>query len=98
MSKNKQTCKNCQHWKSGQLALSYKEDIGFCAAPNLEYDMVGDRPMARILDRGNLNEKWLRTHFLKTKKGVSETNVPVDRYTLVTTEDFGCVNFENKDQ
>lgn len=96
MKNQEHTCQNCQHWKNGQLELSYQDDVGFCAAPNLEYDMVGERPMIRLLDRGNPNDKYLRTNFLKTKKEASENNVPIDRYSLVTTGNFGCVNFEAK--
>lgn len=86
-------CKKCEHWKNEQAEIEYREFVGICASPKLEFN-AKTGCSAYVIDRSNPNTKKAGLHNFENKQGY--LNVKRSNYCLVTSEEFGCVNFVKK--
>lgn len=90
------TCKTCKHWCNRQRELNYWETTGFCTNPALQFT-IKDGRRAGVIDRENEKN---RSNVTGNPSHDFETgalgSIKPSRYSLATTDDFGCVLHEKK--
>jgi hypothetical protein len=86
------TCKTCEHWKNEQALLEYDKSSGFCVSPNLHF--TTDKGCSvTVFDNENPSKKYRSVH---SYEAIYERKVCESRYSLVTDEKFGCINYKEK--
>jgi hypothetical protein len=88
-------CKNCEHWKSEQAEMEYRKFVGMCTSPKLAFNSKTGAS-AYVLDRQNPNPTKGNKHLFEHIK--TYLSVEAGNYCLVTSDDFGCINFEKKNK
>lgn len=88
----KETCKNCKNWKSEQAEIEYRIAYGFCTCKKHKFNTT-DGCDVMVLDRNNKKNNFPAHQFESLQ---SYLNTDESQYCLVTSEDYGCINFENK--
>ncbi len=92
----KNTCKNCKHFKSGQRELNYWKSNGFCTNEKFKFSTQLGR-LVGVYDKLNLKDIQQVTgnpsHDIETISN-SPIKVNESRYCLQVSEDFGCIYFD----
>ena len=90
---NLRFCKTCYWWKNEQSELDYRTSYGFCIH-NLHKFNTDDGLNITVLDRNNIKPKGIHTHEFENQQAYQ--HIETSRYCLVTSEDYGCINYEKE--
>lgn len=87
-------CSSCRHWNNKQAELEYSQFYGICTCHKWKF-ITTDNSDVRVLDRDNVSSKHMGVHTFENRSMVVPIGkVETSRYCLVTSEHFGCCNYE----
>jgi hypothetical protein len=89
-------CRNCKYWNNKQSELGYKDHLGICISPRMEWNSETGASVS-LIDR-SLNRDGLLKHntilFESVKDVIPYGSVNTSQYALAANENFGCINFK----
>jgi hypothetical protein len=95
----KSTCQYCNNWRPQQAELEYSIFYGICTCAKWKFSTTGSADVV-VLDRQNRHQtKHMGVQRFENQNdqvpfGATEPS----RYCMVTEENFGCVNFVEREK